>query len=86
MGIPQTGRVHLAAPDVGDGTNGAFQGGQMYFPGGISLFSGNGAPGDNVNGDLPLVGDIYIRADGGVGSTIYRCTQAGPGSVWAAIL
>ena len=85
MAIPALGRARLAA-DPNSGTNGAFQGGQLYFTGGVSLFSGFGVPGDNVNGDFPLVGDIYIRIDGAAGSTIYRCTQAGPGSVWSAIL
>src|SRR4029077_5575119 len=74
MTVPGPGQGHLAAPDVGDGSAGVFIGGQLYFPnGGASIFSGTGAPGSNVNGaDTPLVGDLYIRTDGGVGSTIYR--------------
>lgn len=55
-----------------------------HTPGG-RFSGGNGAPGSYAAGD---VGDIYLRADGGVGSTIYRCTTAGDAgaAVWTAIL
>jgi hypothetical protein len=58
----------------------------MYFPGGLSMFSGNGLPGDLVNGAGPVIGDLYFRLDGAVGSLIYRCTAPAPGSVWGVVL
>jgi hypothetical protein len=89
MGVPSTGQATYAA-DPGDGSNGVIAAGQHYWINGVSVFSGSGAP----NGDAPaagglgppVLGDLYIRVDGGVGSTLYRCTVAGPGAVWAAIL
>ena len=60
--------------------------GQVYFVGGVSLFSGAGVPGSKVNGRLPVVGDLYFRLDGAVGSLIYRCTVAGPPSTWVVVL
>jgi hypothetical protein len=87
MTVPAPGVGHYAAPDRNDGTDGAFCGGAMTFlSGGLTIFSGTGAPGANVNGgDTPLVGDLYLRADGGVGTTVYRCQSLGP-VVWAGIL
>lgn len=59
--------------------------GQVYFPGGVSLFSGNGVPGKIANGKVPVIGDIYIRLDGAVGSLIYRCTVPAAGT-WVVVL
>jgi hypothetical protein len=59
--------------------------GQVYFPGGVSLFSGNGAPGKTVNGKAPVIGDIYIRLDGSVGSLLYRATVPASGT-WVVVL
>lgn len=33
---------------------------------------------------VPRVGDLYFRIDGGVGTTMYRCTSVGP-VVWTAL-
>ncbi len=90
MALPGQGEYHSAAPNssalagstaVDTGTTVA---GQFFFPGGVSLFSGFGVPGSRVNGKPGVVGDIYIRLDGAVGSLIYRCTVA-PGT-WVVVL
>lgn len=87
MTIPGTGVGHYAAPATADGTDGCFVGGQLYFPGGVSLFSGNGAPGNVVDQTgTPVIGDLYIRLDGAVGSLIYRCTAVGPPPTWVVVL
>jgi hypothetical protein len=87
MTVPGPGQGHYAAPETNDGSAGAFVGGQLCFPnGGLSIFSGTGPPGLNVNGqDTPLVGDLYFRTDGGVGSLIYRCTVPASGT-WVVVL
>jgi hypothetical protein len=52
---------------------------------GAKIYSGTGTPTLRVVG---TIGDIFIRTDGGVGTTIYRCTTAGGAgsAVWTAIL
>lgn len=60
-----------------------FIGGEVILNAGVALASDAGAPA--IGGEI---GDIYIRTDGGVGSTLYRCTAPGyPGdATWIAIL
>lgn len=52
---------------------------------GAKIYSGTGTPTLVLVG---VLGDIFIRTDGGVGTTIYRCTTAGAAgtAVWTAIL
>jgi hypothetical protein len=52
---------------------------------GAKIYSGTGTPTLVVVG---VLGDIFIRTDGGVGTTIYRCTTGGAAgaAVWTAIL
>jgi hypothetical protein len=91
MAIPGQGEYHTAAANasaVSGSTNvdtGTTVAGQVYFPGGVSIFSGNGAPGRVVNGKTPIIGDIYIRLDGSVGSLLYRCTVPASGT-WVVVL
>lgn len=59
--------------------------GQVYFPGGVSIGSGSGAPGKVFNGKMPVIGDLYLRLDGAVGSLIYRCTVPAAGT-WVVVL
>jgi hypothetical protein len=81
----RTGEAHLAAPAVGSGNaRGGIEVCAQLDLGVISMYSGNGAPGPLVNGLPPEVGDLYWRGDGGVGSTLYRCTAVGPPPTWAA--
>jgi hypothetical protein len=91
MAVPQVGEGHYAS-----GTTAALNGsttvdsgtqiaGQVYFPGGVSLFSGSGVPGKLANGKVPVIGDLYIRLDGAVGSLIYRCTVPAAGT-WVVVL
>lgn len=90
MAIPNAGEAHHAAgtsqlnasTQVDAGTEVA---GQIYFPGGCSLFSGLGVPGKFANGKVPVVGDLYFRVDGAVGSLIYRCTVPAAGT-WVVVL
>lgn len=61
---------------------------------GARIYSGSGVPGTaliGASGNYTQVGDLYIRTDGGVGSTLYRCTAVTgsnpPTSIeWTAIL
>jgi hypothetical protein len=91
VAIPGAGESRHALPSAPIGAStvldtGTESAGQFYFYGGVSLFSGNGAPGSKVNGKLPVIGDIYIRLDGAVGSLLYRCTVVGPPSTWVVVL
>jgi hypothetical protein len=91
MAIPQQGEGKHASPtsaSMGGDTHvdcGTEILGQVYFPGGVSLFSSQGAPGKIVNGKTPVIGDIYIRLDGAVGSQLYRCTVPASGT-WVVVL
>ena len=90
MAIPQAGEARHAAATAKLNSNtqedcGTDVVGQVYFPGGVSLFSGLGAPGKIANGKTPVVGDIYIRLDGAVGSLLYRCTVPAAGT-WVVVL
>lgn len=80
------GEGHFAAPATNAGTSvrGGIEICAQLDLGNISMFAGNGVPGRLVNGAPPEVGDIYWRADGGVGSTLYRCTVVGPPPTWVA--
>lgn len=91
MAIPQIGEGRHASPtsaSLGGDTHsdcGTDIAGQIYFPGGVSLFSGSGAPGKVVNGKTPVIGDLYIRLDGAVGSLMYRATVPASGT-WVVVL
>lgn len=91
MAIPGPGEAHYAstaaiAPGASSSTDcGTTVAGQIYFPGGCSLFSGVGVPGKLANGKVPVVGDIWIRLDGAVGSLLYRCTVPAAGT-WVVVL
>lgn len=91
MAIPQQGEgKHASATSASltGSTNvdcGTEITGQVYFPGGVSMFSGNGVPGKLANGKTPVIGDIYIRLDGAVGSLLYRCTVPASGT-WVVVL
>lgn len=85
----QTSRVSVGVPDtvftdsvVGFGSALLLPDGSGTF-GSVHLTAGPGAPG--IAG---AVGDIYIRSNGGVLSTIYRCTVAGATGLatWTGIL
>jgi hypothetical protein len=92
MAVPNAGEYRLAGRNAGLLNGNTLQDlgtdvvGQVYFPGGLSLFSGNGAPGSKVNGKTPVIGDLFFRLDGAVGSLIYRCAVAGPPSTWVVVL
>lgn len=81
--------VHYSTPTVSSASS-AQRGGidvcSQLDLGPISLFAGAGVPGKLVNGGPPEVGDLYLRADGTVGSLLYRCTVVGPPPTWAVIL
>lgn len=90
MAVPQAGEAHHAAATAQLQGNtlqdcGTEVAGQIYFPGGVSLFSGLGIPGKTVNGKAPVIGDLYFRIDGAVGSLIYRCTVPAAGT-WVVAL
>jgi hypothetical protein len=91
MAIPGQGEYHAALTNstAVAGTTASDTGttvsGQHYWPGGVSLFSGSGAPGKVVNGKTPVIGDIYIRLDGAVGSLLYRATVPASGT-WVVVL
>lgn len=94
MAKPGPGQSHIAleravtAPAVsGNLPGGCYSAAQFDFPGGVSMFSGNGAPKLVNGGDAPVVGDLYFRLDGTIGSLIYRCTVASPTApTWAVML
>jgi hypothetical protein len=92
MAIPQQGEGKFAGhgpqANIGGSTQideGTEVAGQIYFPGGVSLFSGAGVPGKVSNGKSPVIGDLYFRLDGAVGSLIYRCTVPAAGT-WVVVL
>jgi hypothetical protein len=91
MAIPGQGEGHQALervlPASGSSTQdcGTYVGGQYYFPGGVSLFSGAGVPGKLANGKTPVIGDLWLRIDGSVGALIYRCTVPASGT-WVVVL
>lgn len=85
----RTGEAHYAAPSVvgaGSNSRGGIEVCAQLDLNVISMYSGAGAPGLLVNGAPPEVGDLYWRSDGGVGTTLYRCTVVGPPPTWGAIL
>jgi hypothetical protein len=55
----------------------------LTFSGGVAMSSGAGVPA--IAG---VVGDLFWRTNGAVGSTLYRCTTGGGAgvAVWTAIL
>ena len=62
--------------------------GQVYWPGGGSMFSGVGAPGAKVNGKPPLAGDLYLRIDtpSTANQRLYVCTVGGATPTWVGIV
>jgi hypothetical protein len=55
----------------------------LKFASGVAMSSGAGAP--TIAG---VIGDLFWRTNGGVGTTLYRCTTGGGAgvAVWTAIL
>ena len=71
------------APYPGDGHVFALVGSQpVQVQGAAHLYSGNGAPGATAPTSAGKIGDLYLRTDGGVGSTLYVCRG---GASWSAI-
>lgn len=91
----QTGVLSVQLSSLGflqPGVSGSAWSGKTTAPG-AKIYSGTAVPGAaliGVSGNYTQVGDLYIRTDGDVGSTIYRCTAVTgnpPTSVtWTAIL
>ena len=89
MAIPQLGELHgqrnagLLGQDTKTDTS-CEVAGQIYFPGGGSLFSGAGAPGAKVNGKAPVAGDLYLRIDtpSTANQRLYICTVGGGSPTW----